>query len=435
MPKCGLQARLPLPIHAATAAFNMNNNRHFTLDALRGIAVMGILLMNVIGFAMPMAAYVNPRAWGGETTADLIAWAAAFVLVEGKMRGIFSLLFGASLLLVIVRAEAKGADTANVHFSRMFWLFLFGLFHYWFIWDGDILALYAVCGCAAYALRGLAPRQLMLAGVALMALNLLIWAITLLAVHDMRHDALLPGADAALVQELATVLAEFGEPDSALIAAQLQLHLGPYQSIAGSRLADHISAPFILIYAYGPETLGLMAWGMALMKSGLLTGGWPRRRYARAAVLAYAIGLPLSALLAWACWASSFETLLTADIYYVANLPVRMMVMIGHVMALLWVVTKAPTGALLRRIAAAGRMALSNYLATSVLMTTLYYGYGLALYGQLTRWEVYLTVVPIWGLMLLWSAPWLAHFNYGPLEWVWRSLARRQFQPMRITKG
>lgn len=104
-------------------------------------------------------------------------------------------------------------------------------------------------------------------------------------------------------------------------------------------------------------------------------------------------------------------------------------------MALLWVVTKAPTGALLRRIAAAGRMALSNYLATSVLMTTLYYGYGLALYGQLTRWEVYLTVVPIWGLMLLWSAPWLAHFNYGPLEWVWRSLARRQFQPMRITKG
>lgn len=435
MPKCGLVERLPLPIRGVTAGRTMQPDRHFTLDALRGFAVMGILLMNVIGFAMPMAAYVNPRAWGGEAPADIIAWALAFILVEGKMRGLFSLLFGASMLLVIERAEAKGADPAAVHFNRMFWLFVFGLFHYWFIWDGDILGLYAICGCAAYAMRTLTPQQLLIVGGGLMLLNLLIWAMVLLSVHDMRHDALLPGADAGLAKDLAAVMAEFGEPDSALIAEQLRLHIGQYGAIAGSRLADHISAPFILVYAYGPETLGLMAWGMALYKSGLLTGGWARRQYARAAALAYVIGLPLSALLAWVCWKSGFETLLTADIYYVANLPIRMMVMLGHLMALLYVATTMRPSAMLMRVASAGRMALSNYLGTSILMTTLFYGYGFGLYGQLTRWEVYLTVLPIWALMLIWSAPWLARFRYGPLEWGWRSLARREWQKMSVRKG
>ncbi len=435
MPKSGLPGCLPSSIRGVTDTAAMDADRHFSLDALRGFAVLGILLMNVIGFTMPMAAYVNPRAWGGATGADLIAWALAFILVEGKMRGLFSLLFGASLLLVIERAETKGADAASVHFNRMFWLFLFGLFHYWFIWDGDILGLYALCGCAAFALRNLTSRQLFQVGIAFMALNLVIWLLVLLSVHDLRYDALLPGADAGLARDLAAVMAEFGEPNSTLIAEQLRLHLGHYADIAESRLLDHISAPIVLVYAYGPETVGLMAWGMALFKSGALTGQWPRRSYARAAVFAYAIGLPLSALLAWLCWESGFDTMLTADIYYAANLPARMIVMLGHLMALLSIVTTARPSAVLRRVSAAGRMALSNYLATSILMTTLYYGYGLGLYGQLGRWESYLTVLPVWALMLGWSAPWLARFRYGPLEWLWRSLARRELQPMRLSQG
>ena len=117
--------------------------RHISLDAMRGFAVMGILAMNIIGFAMPEWAYVTPAAYGTDTLADKIAWAFSFIFIDGKMRGLFSLLFGASMMLVIDRAAANGESPAQVHFRRMAWLALFGLAHYFFIWFGDILFLYA----------------------------------------------------------------------------------------------------------------------------------------------------------------------------------------------------------------------------------------------------------------------------------------------------
>jgi uncharacterized protein len=107
--------------------------------------------------------------------------------------------------------------------------------------------------------------------------------------------------------------------------------------------------------------------------------------------------------------------------------------MIGHLMLLLWIVTKPVLGGFLMRVAAAGRMAFSNYIMTSILMTSVFYGYGLGLFGTLSRAQIYLVVPGVWALMLLWSPLWLRVFRYGPLEWVWRSLVFRQRQPMRIT--
>ena len=124
-----------------------DETRLITLDAIRGFAVMGILAMNIVAFAMPEWAYVTPIAYGGETVADRVAWLFSFIFIDGKMRGLFSLLFGASMLLIIERADAKGESAAKVHYSRMFWLALFGLAHYFFIWFGDILFLYASVGC------------------------------------------------------------------------------------------------------------------------------------------------------------------------------------------------------------------------------------------------------------------------------------------------
>src|SRR4051794_16287417 len=112
---------------------------------------MGIFSVNVIGFAMPEAAYLNPAAYGGSTGANLALWAATFVLVDNKMRTLFSILFGASLLLVVERAEAAGRSGAAVHYRRMGWLLLFGLVHFYGIWSGDILSLYAPVGMAAFA--------------------------------------------------------------------------------------------------------------------------------------------------------------------------------------------------------------------------------------------------------------------------------------------
>lgn len=405
----------------------MADTRHFSLDALRGFAVMGILMMNIIGFSMPMAAYVNPQSWGGTSGADFWAWALASILIDGKMRGIFSLLFGASILLIIERAEANELDATSVHFRRMGWLFLLGLMHFWFIWAGDILALYAICGVIAFGLRDMSPRMLVIAGAGLMLLNMVLWGITALEFHEARQAAQAASASADARERFQTILAAVGT-DPATAKADVALHLGTYSEIVAARFGEGSGGLIGQLFAYGPETIGLMAWGMAFFKIGLLTGRWPSDTCLKAAGVAYSIGLPASAALIWAGARSGFDPLVMHDIFYVWSLPPRMAVMFGHLMLLLWLIqsTRAPW---IDRVAAAGRMAFSNYIATSVLMTLFFYGYGLGFYGAMSRWRVYLVVPFVWVLMLAWSKPWLARCQYGPLEWLWRSLARWERQP------
>ncbi len=410
----------------------MSQSRHLSLDALRGFAVMGILVMNIIAFAMPMSAYTNPMAYGTHGFADLVAWGAAFVLIDGKMRGLFSLLFGASLLLVIDRAEAQGQNAAQIHYRRMGWLLILGLLHAWFIWDGDILALYALCGMAVYLLRHMAPKQLAITGSLLVLGNLLIWCAILLTAHALRQDALLANTEAARATyaEMADAL---GAPEGASIAKDLHNHQASYLALTKERLGTFVSGPLEFFFGYGLETLGLMAWGMALFKSGALTGQWSRHKLMRKALIAYGLGLPASLALALLANHSGFETLLTADIYFALNTPARMAVMLGHIFALTALIGAAnASGPWLVRVAAAGRMAFSNYILTSLLMTTLFYGYGFGLYGQVSRTQAYLAVPLVWAVMLIWSPLWLRHFAYGPLEWLWRSLARGSRQPFRL---
>ena len=146
-----------------------------TLDIVRGVAVMGILAMNIVGFAMPFQAYFNPTALGPISDADLSSWAVSFVLVDGKMRGLFSFLFGASMLLVIEQAEAKGEPAERIHYRRMFWLLAFGLAHLYLIWFGDILAGYALVGMLAFLFRNRPPSELLGWAVGLLVVQLLIF--------------------------------------------------------------------------------------------------------------------------------------------------------------------------------------------------------------------------------------------------------------------
>lgn len=410
----------------------MPDTRHFSLDALRGFAVMGILLMNIISFAMPMAAYNNPTSWGGAEGANFWAWALASILIDGKMRGIFSLLFGASMLLVIDRAQASGQDEAAVHFRRMAWLFLFGLLHFWLIWAGDILVLYAICGTLAFSMRHAPPRRLFWIGAGLIAFNMLLWGITSLEFHEARLAAHAAGASPDARARFAEILSALGAPGEPGIRQDLALHKGGYGGIVSARFANGSGGLIGQLFAYGGETTGLIAWGMALLRAGILTDGWTARRCLCVAIIAYAIGVPLSAALVWVGAASGFDTLTMNDIYYVWSVVPRMAILTGHLMMLLAVIQTCGQTRL-RRVAAAGRMAFSNYILTSLVMTTLFYGYGGDLYGALPRAQVYVIVPFVWALMLLWSKPWLDHFRHGPLEWLWRSLARWEVQP--FSKG
>jgi uncharacterized protein len=384
-------------------------SRHHSLDALRGIAVMGIVLMNIISFGFPEEAQLTPRAPGGTSPADLWTWATMFVIVDGKMRGLFSLLFGASMMLVINRAEAKDEDATAVHRKRMLWLLLIGLVHGYLIWSGDILTLYAICGMIAAAFVKMDKADLIRWSIGLIAANWFVWGgSTVLAVFHMEST-----------------------PDAISMAQAQKAYGGSYFDALAFRMSpEEIARPIFVFLSNAMETIGLFTLGMVLLKTGFLTGTWAKRDYMRTARTGYLIGLaPLAALAAFA-WSHGFDKRLMLTIEFALAPPFRIAVMMGHVAVLSPMVKHFSETALVARVAAAGRAAFSNYLGTSIVMTTLFYGYGLGLYGQLSRWQAYLIVPLTWGIMLLWSKPWLDHFHYGPAEWLWRSLARGVPQPM-----
>ncbi|HEX8572609.1 MAG TPA: DUF418 domain-containing protein [Allosphingosinicella sp.] len=400
-----------------------------TLDIVRGVAVMGILAMNIIAFAMPFQAYMNPLAYGWESSADFVSWLASFILVDGKMRGLFSFLFGASMLLVIERSQAGGSDAASIHFRRMAWLLAFGLVHLYLIWFGDILHGYALVGMIAWFFRGKEPSALVRWGIGLLTVQLMVFAALAAGAFHLQAAASAPGASAAVVKEWQGLQSQFGVIGGGALATKLDMFRGDYGGITGYRLGAHAIAPLKGLMLFGWETLAYFLFGMAALRTGFLTGGWSRARYRRAALIGFGIGIPAYALLAWLLARDGFSIPMLFAVAMAATVPFRVAMVVAT--AALIILATRKGGALVERIAAAGRAAFTNYLGTSLVMTTLFYGYGAGLYGHLSRAQLWLPVLAMWGLMLLWSKPWLDRFQYGPLEWLWRSLARGSPQPMR----
>jgi uncharacterized protein len=399
-----------------------------TLDIVRGIAVRGILTMNILAFSSPFQAYLNPLAYGYESQADLASWAFNFVVFDGKMRGLFSFLFGASTLLVIERAAASGESPAKVHYMRMIWLLVFGLIHFYFIWFGDILSLYALCGLVLFFFRDLSARALVRWGIGFVVLQFLLFSSFALGAFYMAQATQQPGADAELVRQWEemqrfTVLTDQHE------SRKMALFLGPWSGLVEDRLVKRGFEPFMGPLMFGWETIGYMLFGMAALKTGFFRGEWGVASYRKTALIGFAIGIPAYVAMAWLLIRASFAPEMMFAISMAATVPFRP-VMILAVAALIILLTRNG-GALVDRIAAAGRAAFTNYLATSIIMTTLFYGYGLGLYGSLSRTELWIPVIGMWTFMLLWSKPWLDRFRFGPFEWLWRSLARMKLQPLR----
>ena len=400
-----------------------------TLDIVRGVAVMGILAMNIVGFAMPPAAYLNPGAYGTESGWDLASWAFSFVFVDGKMRGLFSFLFGASLLLVIEKAEAKGESAASVHFRRMLWLLLFGYLHFYFIWYGDILTGYATVGLVAWFFRNQEPRKLLFWGVLFVLLELALMSASAASAHAMTAAAAAPNPDPAAVAQLRSMGQDIAAPTAAELAGQMRLFLGSWWGVAHDQLTRHTFQPLFMLAIFGWETLGYMLLGMWALKSGYLTGAWDDRSYRQVALIGFAVTIPAYALLAWLLVRDGFTVPGIFTFSFAATVLLRP-VMVVAIAAMVILLTRRG-GWLTGRIAAAGRAAFTNYLGTSILMTALFYGWGAGLFGSLSRIELWLVVFAMWGLILAWSKPWLDRHLYGPFEWLWRTLARWEWQPMR----
>ncbi len=408
-------------------------DRIATLDIVRGFAVMGILTMNIVAFAMPFPAYANPAAYGGDNGLDLASWAFNFLIFDGKMRGLFSILFGASTLLVIERATAAGLGGATAHYARMVVLLLFGLVHFYFIWFGDILALYALSGMILYWFRNKSPRALVRWGVGFLTLSAILFGLvamsTVMAGSSGSSSTATPGS----MEARRTIEHEVGA-SSKKIPAELKLYRSDYSTIVDSRLNGRTSEPFMSFFSFGLETLGLMFVGMALFKSGFFTGEWGKARYRKWALRCVAIALPALALLAWWQVDSGFDSVRVFAAFITLSMPFDLMMSLAWAALIaLWVKNGSMT-ILKTRISAVGRMAFTNYLMTSIVMTSIFYGYGLGLFGEVSRAALWLFVLGMWGAMLSWSKPWLDRFQYGPLEWLWRSLSRASLQPMRQSR-
>jgi len=400
-----------------------------TLDIVRGVAVMGILAMNIVAFAMPPAAYINPVAYGSEAAIDFAAYAFNFALIDGKMRGLFSFLFGASMLLIIQKAEAKGESPASVHFRRQLVLLLVGALHFYLIWYGDILFGYALIGMVAWFFRRKPARVLIAWGIVLVLVEFAMMAGMAASVAGLARAIAEPGATAETLRSWNEMTAYVAIPSADELNRQLGLILGPWSGVVHYQLGEHRYDPLIFSLMFGPETLAYMLFGMAALKSGYLTGQWSDRQYQRAATIGFTIAIPCYLLLVWLIFRSGFSVPALFAFSMAATVLIRPVMVVA--VAALIILLAQDGGWLTERVAAAGRAAFTNYLGTSILMTGLFYGWGLGLFGELTRSQLWLVVIAMWVLMLAWSKPWLDRFQYGPFEWLWRSLARWEIQPMR----
>jgi uncharacterized protein len=403
-------------------------NRILTLDVIRGFAVCGILAMNVVSMGEPGYAYVDPYYYGGAHGADLAAWAIAYVLADGKMRALFTMLFGASLLLITDAAEDRSPGPARTYYARTFWLFVFGMLHAWFVWYGDILVDYAVAGAIAFFARKWPPSALAFAALCLIGASLIHSGV---AYHDMQVLKALvngphPPADA--IREWSKVLAQTA-PTAAIVGNELRLYHGGFADAFAARAPMTAMYQFQFLPLNMLETLGFMLGGMFFYRLDFWQGGWSKRAYLWV-IASGALTIPLYVPLTRTIVAHRFDPafLPLADLL---TLTMRPFLALAYASALILAVRAGIVPWLIARFAAAGRMAFSNYLGTSLIMTTIFYGYGFGLFGELHRAQLYILVLGQWLLMLGWSQPWLRHFRYGPFEYVWRSLSHGRLLSLR----
>ncbi len=399
-----------------------------TLDFIRGIAVMGILWANIVAFGQPSLAYFTPDKFlvpSGDP--DGWMWIVQFILIDGKMRGMFTLLFGAGMVLFMEKAWARGA-TRGLQAWRLVVLMGFGLIHFYFIWFGDILFGYAFWGLIALAcMKWRAKTQLWvglggyMVGALVFASIIVPWVIVS---SDMVADT--PGLAEQRDEMIAGVAQQMARdkvPSDAIAS-------GDYGALVAHRIGEQGFEPLTNSLVFGLETLPLMLIGMALYRFGFFSGGVARDKLVLWGWIGVIVGGLAHLAIGLVMQADGFSFFGT-QAAFLGMSPLPRLVMTVGLAALLVAYSPGATGWLAERVRAAGRAAFTNYLGTSILMMFVFHGWALGLFGQLNRPQLYIVVVLAWVVMLAWSKPWLERFNYGPLEWLWRCLTYRTLFPLK----
>ena len=399
-----------------------SRDRIEAIDVLRGVALLGILLINIRSFTMIEAVYYNPEAAGPLSGADHAVWWLGQLLAELKFMTLFSLLFGAGVVLMYERRDAAGLASAELHYRRMAGLFLIGLVHAYVLWYGDILVTYALCGLWLYLFRRRGPVLLITLGLVLLAIGSLINAFFGWSYPHWGEEA--------QAQFLSTLT-----PSEETIARETEVYRGGWLEQMGQRAETSI---YIQTFVYAIWGLwragGVMLLGMGLMKLGVLTGRLSRGVYVAMAVVGCGIGL---SLIAWGLIAYPVESRGTAESFFLGtqyNYWGSVPLVLGYV-GLVMLMCRGGAGRWLSPLAAVGRTALTNYIGQTVICTMLFYGtlHSMGWFGRVGWTTQIVVVIAVWVLQLGVSSWWLGRFHMGPLEAVWRWGSYGQWPKMRKT--
>jgi uncharacterized protein len=416
------------------------------IDIVRGLALLGILILNIPYFSMEE--YFR-EAWSQDLNSTNF-WVTAVntVFFEGKMRALFSMVFGAGIVLFTTNKEKAGRSATWLFYKRMIWLTLFGLAHaHLLLWIGDILYYYGLIGMLAFLFRKMKPKYLAM-GVPLVAV--IGFVANTLFFQNIRNEYL----EYKAVMELQEAGVELGEkelaaidaweetrkdmlPNQEEVKAHTALMKGSYADV-GSHIRPKAweGQTKYLIFSIW-DMLALILLGIALYKWGFLTMKWTQAQYLKTIWIGYGVGLPL------VLFQFVFNTIhfpnVEAGIRYIETHSIlwvdliydfqRILIMMAHVALVIVLYQKGYFVRLMNGLRAVGQLAFSNYIMHSVICTFVFFGYGLNQYAEWEYYQLYYLVIGIWILQLLISPFWLKYFLFGPLEWVWRSLTYWRRQP------
>jgi uncharacterized protein len=435
-------------VPTAPAAPVSESRRIQLLDALRGFALLGILLMNIPFFALPLN-YAEAFK-GNPASIDFWVHAVITVLFEGKMRALFGMIFGAGVILFVSKKELDGKPVAFLFYRRMFWLVVFGLIHaHLLLWFGDILYLYGLCGMLVFLFRKVKPIYLVM-------------GVPLVAAFDFSANALLyqyfrtsriAYVEARTAQEQNRPLSDsqrlalsrwreleqtlFQSPE--VVDENTRKMKSGYRAVASyvRKLSFEFEAKFVPIIIW--DSLALMLLGAALFRWGFLTGQCSNRSYWKVLIVGYGLGLPLVIYSFYQDYLHHPN--LEATLRRMKEVPVewvnliypcqRILLVLAHVSAFILFYKSGHAARMFRWLAAVGRMAFTNYIMQTVICTLIFFGYGLNYYAELRFYQLFFIAAAIWAFQLITSPLWLRFFLFGPLEWVWRSLTYWRIQPFR----
>ncbi len=417
------------------------------LDSLRGIAILGILMMNIPGFAMPLEFVDNPLILHEQGTRNYMAWFFVDWFLEGSQRALFSMLFGAGTILFVSRLEKRlpGLQPADYYFRRQLWLLLFGLFNaYVLLWFWDILFVYALYGMIIFTFRKLPPKALLIAAVLCLVLQTARENVGLY-----REKAMIArGEKLAAMDTTVNKLTEKQKGELTAMTESREEAGFEAQKKKGEKALNTVRGNYGEFYRYQSErsyemetgmgfygiwdVLLFMFLGMAFYKSGILTGDAPAKTY----WLLFAGGLGIGLLLSWLRLKPMIDAkfnhfVVTKNIViasYELSRSFRAVGIFGLIMLLYKSGWFKWLFALLRPV---GQMAFTNYLMQSLLCGLFFYGVGFGMFGKLERFEIYYVVLSVWIFQIIFCHLWLRFFRLGPLEWAWRSLTYWQWQPLK----